>query len=249
MPRPRNNSDRYLEQAIIQLLSLKIQAGGSVSALREFSQKCIDQAIRTSKRSTAHRGLDIHRLGSVLRTWHKETQYLTFDGLPRPLKKEGQSSLKTLVKTHYPEKKFRVVFERLRESNLIKRHGDAEWVPSGRTARISQATLETLEHLSEGIARYVATVTRNVSAKREQDVLFERSCKVTALPVSEINAFREYVGQQALAFIVSIDDWLEGRSTDTAAPKTQRYTAGVYTFAYAAANRKTSRAIRATASS
>lgn len=242
MPRQRSNSDRYLEQATIQLLSLKIQAGSSVSALKAFSQQCMEQAIRTAKKSTNKKGLDIHRLGSVLRTWHKETEYLTFDGLPRPLKKEGPSSLKSLVKTHYPAGRFRVVFERLRDSNLITRHGAEEWVPSGRTARISQETLETLEHLSEGIVRYVETVTRNISAKREEDVFFERSCKVTALPFSEINAFREYVDQQALAFIVAVDDWLEARSAKKETPNVQPCTAGVYTFAYVKANRKTSRA-------
>jgi hypothetical protein len=171
-----------------------------------------------------------------LRTWHKDAEFLTFDGLPRPLKIEGRSGLKTLVRKFYSAKKCDEVFKRLLEAKLIQLHGKDEWVPSGRTARIPQLSHETLEHLSEGVARYVETVTRNVTAKREQDVLFERSCKVTRLPAEEFDAFREYVGQQALAFLTAVDDWLEGRSAMSIKTRSRLCTAGVYTFAYMAAN-------------
>jgi hypothetical protein len=100
-------------------------------------------------------------------------------------------------------------------------------------------SFETLEHLSEGIARYVETVTKNVTAKSDQEVLFERSCKVRGLPASELNAFREFVGQQAQVFIIGIDDWLEGRSATAKHSNSRLCTAGVYTFAYIAENTKT----------
>lgn len=228
-------TEQYIEQAIVQLLSLHIKAGHSIAEVDALVRKCVREAKITAKSGPRHRGLDIHRLGSVLRTWHKEAQYLTFDGTPRPLKGDGRYSLKTLVRKFYPSETFEAVFERLLEAKLIQRYGSDQWVPSEQTARISQLSLETLEHLSEGIARYTETVTRNVTAKSDQDVLFERSAKVTGLPVSEINAFRQYVGQQALAFIIAIDDWLESRSVTTLKSKARRCTAGVYTFAYIAA--------------
>jgi hypothetical protein len=185
-----------------------------------------------AERGGQYVGLDIHRLGSVLRSWHKETKYLTADGLPRPLPIVGRHGLKSLIKKHYPAEKFDVVFKRLLDTNLIKTHGEEKWVPSGRTARITQLSHETLEHLAEGVARYVETVTQNVTAESQEDVLFERSCKVTRLPLAQFGAFRDYVGQQALAFLTSIDDWLESRNLSEGNQERPFCTAGVYTFAY-----------------
>jgi len=226
------NTDRYVEEAIVQLLGLKAQTGTSASALRKFAQSCGAQAIRANKGATSYQGLDIHRLGSVLRAWHKQTAYLTPQGLPRPLMVKGPTSLRTLVTRFYPAKKFNLVFKRLVETRLIQQVGDAVWAPSGRTARITQLSHETLEHLAEGVSRYVETVTRNVTAANEKNVLFERSCKVTRLPVAEFSAFREYVDQQALCFLTAVDDWLEGRNKSLGKTKGKLCTAGVYTFAY-----------------
>jgi hypothetical protein len=229
-------TENYIEQAIVQLLSIQIRAGRKFADLRTLVQKCLEEASLMANMKPQYRGLDIHKLGSVLRSWHKEAQYLTFDGLPRPLKTSGRSSLKTLIKKFYPAERFEIVFDRLLDAKLIKSSGRDEWVPSGRTARISQVSAETLEHLSEGIARYVETVTRNVTAKTEQDVLFERSCKVTKLPASQVEAFRNFVGQQALAFILAMDDWLESRVANNKNENPGQCTAGVYTFAYVATN-------------
>ena len=225
-------SDLYVEEAVVQLLALKLRSGSTFAEVEEFVKDCLAKVDSMKLDSPSYRGLDIHRLGSVLRSWHRESKYLTFDGLPRPLPLQGRASLKTLVRTYYPKTKFETVFKRLAETNLIKRTEANEWLPSSKTARISQLSHETLEHLSEGVARYVETVTRNVTAQREQDVLFERSCKVTRLPAAEFNAFREYVGNQALAFLTAVDDWLEGRNTRPSTTQRALCTAGVYTFAY-----------------
>jgi hypothetical protein len=225
-------TERYVEQAIVQLLGLKIQAGASKADLLRLTEDCIKQALRTNKTVTRYRGLDIHRLGSVLRSWHKETKYLASDGLPRPLLATGRNSLRSLVRAHYPAEKFEVVFQRLLDTKLIKPSAGGGWMPSGRTARIPQLSHETLEHLAEGVSRYVETVTRNVTTRDEKRVLFERSCKVTCLPKGEFAAFRDYVGQQALAFLTAIDDWLEGRNQPSKKGTSNLCTAGVYTFAY-----------------
>ncbi len=226
------NTALYVEQAIVQLFGLKIQAGASESDLMRLAGDCIKQAMRTNKSVARYHGLDIHRLGSVLRSWHKETKYLTHDGLPRPLATVGKNSLKTLVRAHYPAEKFEIVFQRLLDTKLIERNAGDEWIPSGRTARITQLSHETLEHLAEGVSRYVETVTRNVTTEDKSKVLFERSCKVTRLPLREFAAFRDYVDKQALAFLTAVDDWLEGRNQPADKRVRKLCTAGVYTFAY-----------------
>jgi hypothetical protein len=230
---PKMKSDEYVEQAVVQLFALKLRAGATETNLRKFADKCLRQATLSTERGTRTRGLDIHRLGSVLRAWHKETKYLTYDGLPRPLRTAGKAGLKSLICRFYPSEKFLEVFESLREYGLIRQGIENTWVPSGKTARIPKIARETLEHVAEGVARYVETVTKNVTAKDESNVLFERSCKVTRLPASEFGSFREYVAQQALAFLSTVDDWLETRNSPKAS-SSRICTAGVHTFAYVA---------------
>jgi hypothetical protein len=224
-------SDAYIREAIVQLLSLKLRAGDTVDSLSQLTNKCIEKARRNSAAANVSHGLDIHRLGSVLRSWHTEAKFLSQEGTPRPLLLSGRNSLKTLIRQHYPAKLVDRVIRRLREAKLVKRNNKGAWIPTDRHARISQPSHEILGHLSEGIARYVETVMNNVSAKDNDDVLFERSCKVTRLPITEFKNFREYVSEQAAVFISTIDDWLERRNVVTKSSK-KTQTAGVYTFAY-----------------
>ena len=233
----RTKNESYIEQAIVQLLALKIRAGGSLTEVRAMVNTCLAEALHSAGKRPKSGGLGIHRLGSILRTWHTESPYLTFDGLPRPLPTEGRLSLNSLIRRYYSADRLNPVFERLLEARLIRRHGSDKWMPVGRTARIAQVTPESLEHVSQGIARYVETVNRNVTAKHEQDLLFERSCQVTNLPASEFNSFRDYVGQQAIAFLTSVDDWLENRSRVSRKSAARHCTAGVHTFAFMIENR------------
>lgn len=235
--RTRTRREHYVERAIFQLLSLERKAGSSAKDIRAMVDRCLAQVEGVAKNNRTARGLDIHRLGSVLRAWHKETKYLTFDGLPRPLAFDGKDSLKSLIQGFYPASKFRVVFDRLVQAKLISATDTGEWLPSSWTARIAlQTSHETIEHMAEGVSHYVETVTNNVTAKSEQDVLFERSSKVTRLPIGEYENFRRYTGQQALALLAAVDDWLESRNSPVDKPAEQVCTAGIYAFAYVAKN-------------
>jgi hypothetical protein len=228
----RMRTDSYIKEAVVQLFALKIRTGSSKEELKSFSNRCLLESAWKAQKSPKSLGLDIHRLGSVLRAWHTDEKYLADDGSPRPLPRYGRNSLNSLIHNYYPASKYELVFERLKAASLIKRHSQIRWLPTGKHARISQLSLETLEHLAEGVARYVETVTKNVTSATEEDVLFERSCKVTRLPPKEFGAFREYVGQQAIAFITAIDDWLESRNLPATRRRKGLRTAGVYTFAY-----------------
>jgi hypothetical protein len=227
----RMRADNYVREAVAQLFTLKARTGSGAD-LKQFANRCITDANRKLLRARRGHGLDIHRLGSVLRAWHTEARYLSDDGAPRALKRAGRNSLKSLIQIYYRPNKVSLVFSRLRAAKLIRRSGRERWLPTGKHARISQLSFETLEHLSEGVARYVETVTNTVTATRSQDVLFERSCKVTRLPSKEYGAFRNYVHEQAIAFITAIDDWLESRNVPPERTTKGLRTAGVYTFAY-----------------
>ena len=235
---PRDNkmkSEHYIQQAVVQLLTLKLQTGATTKEMKEFVASCVSEASsrpRASTNAIKRRGLDIHRLGSVLRAWHTQTVFLTQDGLPRPLAIRGRNSLTTLIRRFYPASKVDSVITLFRSSGLIHEGSRHKWSPTSRHARISHLSHETLEHLAEGVSKYVQTVTANVTAKSKNDVLFERSCKVTRIPSKEFRAFRIFVAEQSTAFITAIDDWLEARARGHQKAGQRPTTAGVYTFAY-----------------
>jgi hypothetical protein len=235
-----NDLDHYAREAITQLLGLQLRAGISETSLRKLVADCFAVAAKAAHGPEIQKGLGLHRLGSVLRTWHKETQYLTRNGLPRRLPVDGRFGLRSLISTQYPSQKFEAVFAKLVETGLIRRVDGERWMPTAKHARISELTQETLAHLSEGVARFVETVTKNVKAESKDDLLFERSCKVTKLPKAEAVAFREFVRQQAFTFLIAVDDWLEAKVAKSTQTPTKTCTAGVFTFAYIAddANRR-----------
>jgi hypothetical protein len=93
---------------------------------------------------------------------------------------------------------------------------------------------EILDHVSEGVTRFLETVANNVNARAKRDLLFEQSCKVRRLPTSDSGPFRAFVRQQAIAFLTAVDDWLEARVENGARRRSKQKTcsAGVFTFAY-----------------
>lgn len=225
-------SEHYGREAITRLFELQLRAGSTVKGLTELAKTCIAAASREVSGAKAKKGLDMSRLGSILRTWHKETKYLTREGLPRSLGIDGKFGLRSLICTYYPRGKFGAVFSKLRVTGLIEERSGERWAPTARHARISELSQETLAHLSEGVARFVETVTQNAAAATKDDLLFERCCKVTKLPRSEASAFREFVRQQAFTFLISVDDWLESKVAKPQKTPTETCTAGVFTFAY-----------------
>lgn len=235
MKRTHRKSDRQLviREAIVQLFALQLGSGTSLDALRLFALECVDTA---SKKLTAGTqiatGPDVQTFGSLLRAWHRETRYLSKDGSPRPLGLNGQNGLRKLVGVHFEAEEFETVFEGLKKSGLIEETGKKHWTPTGKYGVVPIVSRELLAHLAEGVSRYVETVTRNVTTRRKENTLFERSSKVRAFPVSASEEFRKLVNQQAIAFLAVVDDWLEARVEEASSSRSKKCTAGVFAFAF-----------------
>ena len=244
--RKSTEPDRLLREALVGLLGLKLRSGATMDEVRSLVSDCTDLAGRDSKLNDRGRVLDIHRLASVLRAWHKETRYLSNDGMPLPLPLKGRLGLSRLIGTHYPEADIALAFETLKRAELIRKHSKNAWVPTQGHVQISENSQETLDHVSEGVSRFLQTVLNNINSRTKSNLLFEQSCKVHRLPKSKASAFRMFVRQQAIVFLTAVDDWLEAR---VEAPKQKRKksklcAAGVFTFAYldpAKANRRSVR--------
>jgi hypothetical protein len=122
----------------------------------------------------------------------------------------------------------------LKRAGLIKKSARSKWVPTAGHVQISADSQETLDHVSEGVSRFLQTVLNNINAASKDNLLFEQSCKVRHLPTSKAPAFRLFVRQQAIAFLTAVDDWLEARvaSASDKNQKIETCSAGVFTYAY-----------------
>jgi hypothetical protein len=232
---PKNQTkdiNHFIRDAIGRMLHLKLKTGTSAEQLRQFVEGCLANAVQLHRAEDVEIGFDLHAIADVLRTWHTQTEFMTSRGLPRPLSARGKSGLHRLVATHFPPSEVASVIRVLKESGLLARRGATSWVPKERHGRIPKATTEILRHLAEGVSRFTETVTRNTQTGRGGDLLFERACKVFHLPLSEAQAFREYVQKQGILFISSVDDWLETKVAQGNSRRSKGCIAGAFCFAF-----------------
>lgn len=227
------NRDRVIREAMIQIFALQLHLGASIDELKTTARQSIRLA-RGCAIADVRGGAnpDVQQFGSLLRTWHRDTRFLSKEGFPKHLGSVGRNSLRTLVHAHYPRRQYDLVVSSLKQSRLIRRDSRGLWFPTTRHAVFPNLSDELLDHFSEGVARFIETMSRNVVTPDKGEALFERSSKVRRLPVSAAPAFRQFVNAQALAFLEAVDDWLEGRVEMGKKSKERKCTAGVFAFAF-----------------
>jgi hypothetical protein len=231
--RRNKNRDRAIRTAIVQLFALQIRLGASIEEVHAIARTSIRLASGDAiSEGTNSENKDAHQYASVLRMWHRDTRFLSNEGFPKHLGVSGRNSLRTLIASHYPRRQYEMVIQALAQAELIKRDKKGRWYPTGKHAVYPSLSDELLAHLSEGVARFIDTMTRNVEIQEKGELLFERSCKVRRLPVSAGPDFREFVNGQALAFLESVDDWLENRVEEGKVSGAKTCTAGVFAFAF-----------------
>jgi hypothetical protein len=229
----RNEQARVIREALVQIFALQIQQGKSTEEVNQEARKSILDATRAVQFRTAGKNdSDVQRFGTLLRTWHRETRYLSNEGFPRPLSLEGKQGLKSLICSHCPKDQFSTIFRSLKSAGLIKKDNKGKWVPTTRHAVFPTLSEELLVHFSEGVSRFIETMTRNVTARNKTEVLFERSSKVQKLPISKASEFRNFVNAQALTFLEAVDDWLETRVEQGKSSRERKCSAGVFAFAF-----------------
>jgi len=224
---------QLIRGALVQLLELQLRSGKSSDSLMQLAQECADEATRAIRTSASGDDnlFDAQDYGSVLKTWHRDANYLLASGFPRPLAIAGESGLRRLIERYYPREHYQRVLKSLMKAALIRKKPDGKWLPTKRCAVFPKLNDELLVHVAEGISKLVQTVTQNVT-KRRKEALFERSAKVRSFPIEAGPAFREFVNSQASAFLSSVDDWLEAHSISGSARQRKTCTAGVFTFAF-----------------
>jgi hypothetical protein len=225
--------NRLIRQALIQLFELQLHSGATSEELTQLAHACIAKARNDSSiRLSSSTILDAQDYGTVLKTWHRQAEYLSKSGLPRGLTVNGKFGLRKLIEHYYPKAQFLSVLASLRASGLIVQRPNGKWHPTDKCAVFPYLNPELLSHLSEGISLLIDTVSRNVTAKSREEALFERSSKVRFLPASQASEFRQFVSRQGSAFLGAVDDWLESRANAARSRRQRKCTAGAFAFAF-----------------
>jgi hypothetical protein len=223
---------RAIQEVLIQLFGILLCSGKSEDEVRECANSSIEAAKHELRTPPTLSDSDAQDFGSILRTWHRSAKFLSTDGFPRALQTGGKGGLHGLIGMYFPKSQERQIFSALRTAGLIKETKPGQWLPTRKHAVFPLLNAELLGHLSEGVSRLVETVIANVTAERKEDVLFERSAKVRRFPASSAPEFREFVKNQAIAFLSVVDDWMEAREEAAKGIKGKKCTAGVFTFAF-----------------
>lgn len=225
---------RIVREAVVQLFALKLGAGDSPEALKQFSDDCVEIASRNlafgQKRSPK---TDYHRIGSMLRAWHRETRYLSKDGYPRPLRVAGSRGLEQLARRFSSKRGVDDLIAGLKRGRLIRQDRSGRWIPNGKQVVVPYISQAMFEHIAEGVARFVETVTRNITNEAREPSIFERSAKVHRFPVARLPAFHEFVRAQASVFLGAVDDWMELEAEEADNKRSKKCAVGVFTFAFA----------------
>jgi hypothetical protein len=223
---------RAIQEVLVQLFGALLCSGDSEEDVRSCAISCIEMAKGEMRsRRLIRNDTDAQDFGSILRTWHRSSKYLSTDGLPRPLRLGGKNGLRTLIGMYFPQSQDQILVA-LRAAGLVKETKRGFWVPTAKHAVFPLLNAELLGHLSEGVSRLVETVISNVTAERKEDVLFERSAKVRKFPANAAPEFREFVKSQATSFLGAVDDWMEAREDAAKGTRGKKCTAGVFTFAF-----------------
>ena len=174
---------------------------------------------------------------AVLRLWHRLPRYIDSNANPTPLRLYGRApSVESLVRIQGASSKTKTVIRGLRSVGLIRRTASGRYLPSEDSATISQLHPLSIEHVAKSVMRLLGTVLRNTDPSSSKTPLIERSSRVPDLSRSEAKAFAVFTHQQGLAYLQSVDDWLETRRVSSGAKKSRGKSkhvgAGVHLYAY-----------------
>src|SRR5262249_39996337 len=133
---PRSDKrDRVVREAMVQIFALQLRLGASIDEIYAAAQASIRDASRSAiGRLDDGSEPNDYQFAGVLRTWHRETRFLSRLGFPRHLPIRGRNGLHALVTAHYPKQHVESVVTSLHEAGLIKRDRQGMWFPTARHA-------------------------------------------------------------------------------------------------------------------
>jgi hypothetical protein len=218
MPTSANN--RLPPQLRLKLLSAVIEfmnlSGASETDLRVSFEKILAGLSRQRRRLGGELGK--HRIGSIdvsaelLRLWHRDHRFIDLDANPKPLyMNKGRNSLNAAIRQLDPKADAKGILQSMKSVGLIRRTGGGRYLPTTQSAIFRELHPIAIEHVSKTVIHLVSTVCRNTDPARRSLPLIERNAYVPDLDPTARKAFAEFTRVQGMAYLESVDDWLQQR--------------------------------------
>jgi hypothetical protein len=235
-------SEQLARNLLFSILGFMLRTGFDRQRLESDFRSCLEELITRGSKSIPKTRIDAHpeedfSAAAVIKIWHRHRRFLDSDAHPLPLRLYGRApSLERLILAHDQKVDVPKLIESLKTAKLIRRTARGRYLPTKEFATINQVHPLMVEHVSKSIVRLVETVVRNTSPSKRMPPLIERFARVPDLSRSEAKAFAVFTHQQGLAYLQSVDDWLETRRVSSGAKKSRGKSkhvgAGVHLYAY-----------------
>lgn len=253
-----------VQQLLRPLCRLLLRHAVSFSAFEELARRAyVDVALKEfgipGKRPTASRvavltGLtrkEVHRLlitpsdedndeadrynraAQVLTGWARDTDFLEPSGEPRALEADGPAGFGTLVKRYSGDMPVRAVLDELVRVGAVERGPDGRLQLAARGFVPRHSAVDKLGILGRDVSDLIATIDHNLQ-HGDTDPRFQRKVMYSAIPRSDLPAFRKLSASQAQALLERLDRWLGQRDPaevpEDAATMHARVGVGIYYF-------------------
>jgi hypothetical protein len=172
----------------------------------------------------------------LLRVWHRDARYIDDEAKPRALHLTvGRANLSGAIRRIDPSVDPSQVIRSMKAAGLIRRTSNNRYIPTSETAIVDKLHPLAVEHVTKLVNRLVSTVSRNTDRESGALSLIDRHAYTSDLNPTDRVAFAEFTRERGMAYLESIDDWLEQRRVSryrgSRAPG-KGVAAGVYLFAY-----------------
>lgn len=228
-------------RAILEFLTL---SGLSEQEVRSAVRECLAGLSKGKVRNGARSSQEATFVGNgnvsaeLIRLWTRDGRYMDRDARPKPLHaSRGPSSLVALIKRLDPAVDPHSTVESMKAVGLIRELPGGRYVPTAESVTIDRLHPLAIEHVAKSLIRMVTTVSRNTDPGRSALPLIERYAYVPDLSKAEMAAFADFTRTQGMAYLESVDDWLQQRRVRVAANRSGKgaragIAAGVHLVAY-----------------
>jgi hypothetical protein len=226
------------------ILEFMIRSGMSDSAIRGAFGACLGYLEEDKSSRSASGARESKYVGNgnvsaeLLRLWTRDGRYIDRDARPKPLSvSRGKNSLVSLIASLDPSADPLSIVESMRSVGLLRKLSNGKYIPTAESVTIDRLHPLAIEHVAKSLIRIVTTVCRNTDPRRQAIPLIERYAYVPDLSRVETKAFAEFTRAQGMAYLESVDDWLEQRRVRRLPANSRRVsrngvTAGVHLVAY-----------------
>jgi hypothetical protein len=173
-----------------------------------------------------------HNAMRVLEGWFKDPDYLTEDGRPRPIRRDGgPGSFEELHHRYGGDVPAVAMLKELTKTGAVAATEDGLLEARSRYYMPDPMDPEAVLRSGSVLADIGRTISWNLARGDERPSRFEGRASDPAIPVERVPAFRDLLEEKGQRFLEDVDDWLTANRAapgETEATTVTRLGVGVY---------------------